>query len=50
MHPDSDQPPAWPDAPLGRSILLLWIALALAGWIVLAACAFLTYLAVTLLT
>lgn len=47
MHPDPDQPPAWPARPSVRSVLLVWIALGLGAWIVLAASAFLVYLSVT---
>ena len=50
MHPEASDPPASPAQPFGRSVLLVWIALGLLGWIVLAAFAFLVYLAVTLLT
>lgn len=48
MHPDASEPPASPAHGSALSMVLVWIVLGLLGWVVLAALAFLTYLAVTL--
>jgi hypothetical protein len=47
MHRDADQVPASPAHGSALSMVLVWIALGLLGWIVLAAVAFVVYLAVT---
>ena len=49
MHPDATDPPASPAPGNALPLVLVWIGLGLLGWIVLAAFAFLVYLAVTLL-
>lgn len=48
MHPESDRPPASPAHGSALSMVLVWIALGLLGWIVLAGVAFLAYLAIEL--
>lgn len=49
MHPERSDPPALPAPGSALSLVLVWIALGLAGWVVLAVVAFGVYLAVTLL-
>lgn len=49
MHPERSDPPASPAHLSALSTLLVWIGLGLLGWIVLAAVAFLAYLALELL-
>lgn len=49
MRLDVSEPPAWPAHLSALSLVLVWIALGLLGWVVLAAVAFGVYSAVTLL-
>lgn len=49
MHPDASKPPASPAHGSALPLVIVWIALGLLGWIVLAAFALVVYLAVTLL-
>lgn len=48
MHPERSDPPASPAPGSALSMVLVWIALGLLGWIVLAGVAFLVYLAAEL--
>lgn len=50
MHPEASDPPASPAYGTAWSIVLVWIALGLAGWVLFAAIAWLVYMAVTSLS